>query len=62
MKQADARIWAAAGSIPLYQRPQLVATDRKLANVGAFGFGAPHYQDIGFKKPQPAGPPANKKK
>ncbi|MER5358053.1 ABC transporter family substrate-binding protein [Streptomyces sp. NPDC002785] len=62
MKQADARIWAAAGSIPLYQRPQLVATDKKLANVGAFGFGAPHYQDIGFKKPQPAGAPANKKK
>ncbi|WP_406421844.1 ABC transporter substrate-binding protein [Streptomyces sp. NBC_00873] len=62
MKQADARIWAAAGSIPLYQRPQLVATDKKLANVGAFGFGAPHYQDIGFKKPQAAGSPANRKK
>ncbi|MFF2405539.1 ABC transporter family substrate-binding protein [Streptomyces sp. NPDC058092] len=62
MKQADARIWAAAGSIPLYQRPQLVATNRKLANVGAFGFGAPHYQDIGFKKPQAAGAPAGKKK
>ncbi|MET9659847.1 ABC transporter family substrate-binding protein, partial [Streptomyces sp. NPDC006510] len=62
MKQADARIWAAAGSIPLYQRPQLVAVNRKLANVGAFGFGAPRYQDIGFKKPQAAGAPANKKK
>ncbi|MGW6208031.1 ABC transporter family substrate-binding protein [Streptomyces sp. NPDC055089] len=62
MKQADARIWAAAGSIPLYQRPQLVATDRKLVNVGAFGFGVPHYQDIGFKKPQSAGAPANKTK
>lgn len=62
MKQADARIWAAAGSIPLYQRPELVATDKKLVNVGAFGFGAPHYQDIGFKKPQSAGAPANKKK
>nr|WTB33423.1 ABC transporter family substrate-binding protein [Streptomyces sp. NBC_00830] len=62
MKQADARIWAAAASIPLYQRPQLVATDRKLANVGAFGFGVPHYQDIGFKKPQAAGSPANRKK
>ncbi|WP_330434932.1 ABC transporter family substrate-binding protein [Streptomyces sp. NBC_00825] len=62
MKQADARIWAAAGSIPLYQRPQLVAANRKLANVGAFGFGTPHYQDIGFKKPQAAGAPANKKK
>ncbi|WP_392672366.1 ABC transporter family substrate-binding protein [Streptomyces sp. LN785] len=62
MRQADARIWAAAGSIPLYQRPQLVATDRKLVNVGAFGFGAPQYQDIGFKKPQAAGSPANRKK
>ncbi|MFJ2703355.1 ABC transporter family substrate-binding protein [Streptomyces sp. NPDC087428] len=59
MKKADARIWAAAGSIPLYQRPQLVATDKKLVNVGAFGFGVPHYQDIGFKKPQAAGAPAN---
>ncbi|MFD8687136.1 ABC transporter family substrate-binding protein [Streptomyces sp. NPDC059651] len=62
MKQADARIWAAAGSIPLYQRPQLVATSRKLVNVGAFGFGVPHYQDIGFKTPQSAGSPANRKK
>ncbi|MEV0493194.1 ABC transporter family substrate-binding protein [Streptomyces atratus] len=62
MRQADARIWAAAGSIPLYQRPQLVATNKKLANVGAFGFGVPHYQDIGFKKPQAAGSPANRKK
>ncbi|WP_326738509.1 ABC transporter family substrate-binding protein [Streptomyces sp. NBC_01022] len=62
MKQADARIWAAAGSIPLYQRPQLVATDKKLLNVGAFGFGVPHYQDIGFKAPQAAGAPANRKK
>ncbi|MDQ0794187.1 ABC transporter family substrate-binding protein [Streptomyces sp. B1I3] len=50
LKQADARIWAAAGSIPLYQRPQLVAVDKKLANVGAFGFAAPRYEDIGFTK------------
>ncbi|MFE7469267.1 ABC transporter substrate-binding protein, partial [Streptomyces sp. NPDC057499] len=50
MKQADARIWAAAGSIPLYRRPQLVAVDRKLVNVGAFGFAAPRYQDIGFER------------
>ncbi|MET7857321.1 ABC transporter family substrate-binding protein [Streptomyces sp. NPDC005318] len=62
IRQADARIWAAAGSIPLYQRPQLVAADRKLVNVGAFGFGVPHYQDIGFKKPQAAGSPANRRK
>ncbi|WP_328719613.1 ABC transporter family substrate-binding protein [Streptomyces sp. NBC_00247] len=58
MKQADARIWAAAGSIPLYQRPQLVAVDKKLVNVGAFGFGTPRFQDIGFKDKKAAGAPA----
>ncbi|MFD4031685.1 ABC transporter family substrate-binding protein [Streptomyces sp. NPDC058637] len=62
LKQADARIWAAAGSIPLYQRPQLVAVDKKLANVGAFGFAAPRYEDIGFTGRQAAGSPANRKK
>ncbi|MFI1964049.1 ABC transporter family substrate-binding protein [Streptomyces pathocidini] len=50
VRRADARIWAAAGSIPLYQRPQLVAVRSNLANVGAFGFATPRYQDIGFKK------------
>ncbi|GAA3492321.1 ABC transporter family substrate-binding protein [Streptomyces cremeus] len=54
LKQADERIWAAAGSIPLYQRPELVAVKPKLANTGAFGFSAPRYQDIGFKKPDSA--------
>ncbi|MFE9724505.1 ABC transporter family substrate-binding protein [Streptomyces sp. NPDC005794] len=62
LKQADARIWAAAGSIPLYQRPQLVAVDKKLANVGAFGFAAPRYEDIGFTAREAAGSPANRKK
>lgn len=62
LKQADARIWAAAGSIPLYQRPQLVAVDKKLANIGAFGFAAPRYEDIGFTARQAAGSPANRKK
>lgn len=62
LKQADARIWAAAGSIPLYQRPQLVAVNKKLANVGAFGFAAPRYEDIGFTGRQAAGSAANRKK
>ncbi|MEV0601224.1 ABC transporter substrate-binding protein [Streptomyces sp. NPDC050315] len=48
--QADQRIWAAAGSIPLYRQPQLVATRDGLANVGAFGFATPVYQAIGYKK------------
>ncbi|UZJ29759.1 ABC transporter family substrate-binding protein [Streptomyces endophytica] len=50
VEQTDARIWAAAGSIPLYQRPELVATKKSLANVGAFGFATPRFQDIGYQK------------
>lgn len=48
--QADARIWAAAGSIPLYQRPAVVALRTTVANAGAFGFETPRFQDIGFRK------------
>ncbi|MGI5402681.1 ABC transporter family substrate-binding protein [Streptomyces sp. CA-135486] len=54
VRRADARIWAAAGAIPLYQRPELVAARPAVANAGAFGFGTPRYQDIGFKKPEAA--------
>ncbi|MCK7627579.1 ABC transporter family substrate-binding protein [Streptomyces sp. RS10V-4] len=50
VEQADARIWAAAGSIPLYQRPELVATRKSLANIGAFGFATPRFQDIGYTR------------
>ncbi|MBA4866346.1 ABC transporter family substrate-binding protein [Streptomyces sp. PSKA54] len=50
VKQADARIWAVAGSIPLYQRPQLVAARPNLANAGAFGFETPVYEDMGYLK------------
>ncbi|WP_030203845.1 ABC transporter family substrate-binding protein [Streptomyces sp. NRRL S-87] len=60
MKKADARIWAAAGSIPLFQRPELVAVKAGVVNAGAFGLGAPHYQDIGWKKAGAAGAPKNK--
>lgn len=54
MRKADARIWAAAASIPLYQRPELVAAKAGLANAGAFGLAAPRYQDIGWMKPPTA--------
>ncbi len=50
VSRADARIWAAAGSIPLYQRPQLIAMRKGLVNAGAFGFATPRYQDIGFRR------------
>ncbi|RVU19540.1 ABC transporter family substrate-binding protein [Streptomyces antnestii] len=63
VKKADARIWAAAGSIPLYQRPELVAARRNLANAGAFGFQEPAYEDMGFLKPnaRPGAEPGSKK-
>ncbi|MFI8322203.1 ABC transporter family substrate-binding protein [Streptomyces sp. NPDC085529] len=61
IRQADARIWAAAGSIPLYQRPQLVAARKDVVNAGAWGFAAPQYQDIGFKKSETTkGSPSNR--
>ncbi|MEU9285266.1 ABC transporter family substrate-binding protein [Streptomyces sp. NPDC048275] len=50
VRKADARIWAVAGSIPLYQRPQLTATRTTLVNAGAFGFQTPIYEDMGFLK------------
>ncbi|MEV6837653.1 ABC transporter family substrate-binding protein [Streptomyces sp. NPDC051133] len=50
IRKADARIWASAGSIPLYQRPQLVGARKTLVNVGAFGFRTPVYEDMGFLK------------
>ncbi|MET7915617.1 ABC transporter family substrate-binding protein [Streptomyces avermitilis] len=50
VRKADARIWAAAGSIPLYQRPQLTATRPNLANAGSFGFQTPIFEDMGFLK------------
>ncbi|MGF0170436.1 ABC transporter substrate-binding protein [Streptomyces sp. Marseille-Q5077] len=59
IRKADSRIWAAAGSLPLFQRPQLTAARTSVANAGAFGFGTPVYQDMGFLKkgahPGPSG-------
>ncbi|MCX2971791.1 MULTISPECIES: ABC transporter family substrate-binding protein [Streptomyces] len=48
VQRIDARIWAAAASIPLYQGPERVAVDRALAGVGAFGLQTPRYEDIGY--------------
>ncbi|WP_328423857.1 ABC transporter family substrate-binding protein [Streptomyces sp. NBC_00443] len=59
IRKADSRIWAAAGSLPLFQRPQLTAARTSVANAGAFGFGTPVYEDMGFLKkgahPGPSG-------
>lgn len=48
--RADARIWAAAGSIPLYQRPELMGARGTVVNAGAFGLATPRYQDMGFRR------------
>ncbi|MFJ9564333.1 ABC transporter family substrate-binding protein [Streptomyces fuscichromogenes] len=50
LRKADSRIWASAGSLPLYQRPQIVGALKSVVNVGAFGFQTPVYQDMGFLK------------
>lgn len=62
IRKADSRIWAAAGSIPLFQRPQLLAARKNLVNTGAFGFGTPVYEDMGFLKKgaKPAAGPSAK--
>ncbi|WP_405648172.1 ABC transporter family substrate-binding protein [Streptomyces sp. NBC_00019] len=62
IRKADSRIWAAAGSIPLYQRPQLTAARKNVVNAGAFGFGTPVYEDMGFLKKgaRPAASPTAK--
>ncbi|MGW6644648.1 ABC transporter family substrate-binding protein [Streptomyces iakyrus] len=62
IRKADSRIWAAAGSIPLFQRPQLLAARKNLVNAGAFGFGTPVYEDMGFLKKgaKPASGPSAK--
>jgi peptide/nickel transport system substrate-binding protein len=46
--RADELLWDAAGVLPLYQRPQLVATVKDLANVGAAGLGSTRPEDWGY--------------
>ncbi|MET9617605.1 ABC transporter family substrate-binding protein [Kitasatospora indigofera] len=48
LQQADARIWELGHSVPLYQRPDLVAVRNGVAGAGAYGFARPRYQDLGF--------------
>ena len=51
VNRADRLVWRQASVLPLYQRPQIVATRANLANLGACGFVEPAYQDIGFTSP-----------
>lgn len=47
----DALIWQEVHSLTLYQRPELVAVKRTLANFGAFGFATWRYENIGWIEP-----------
>jgi peptide/nickel transport system substrate-binding protein len=44
----DVLIWEEVHSLPLYQRPDVVAATEALANYGALAFPSVRYQDIGF--------------
>lgn len=46
--QADAAIWKLDTVIPLFQRPQIVATKATLANYGAPGVQDTIYENLGF--------------
>lgn len=46
--EVDRIIWENVHTLPLYQRPELIATDAKLANFGAFGLSSPVWENIGF--------------
>ncbi|SOB82283.1 peptide/nickel transport system substrate-binding protein [Streptomyces sp. 1331.2] len=50
LQEADVRIWQLGHSVPLYQRPDLVGVRTGIDGAGAFGYGWPHFQDIGRRR------------
>ncbi|MFF4221123.1 ABC transporter family substrate-binding protein [Streptomyces nondiastaticus] len=48
--EADAKVWELGHSLPLYQRPQIVAIRKGLANTGAPGLGDENSVRIGWLK------------
>ena len=47
--EIDVILWEYGHTIPLYQRPELIATNAALANYGAFGLQDPIiYTDVGY--------------
>ncbi|MDN5762918.1 MAG: ABC transporter family substrate-binding protein, partial [Microlunatus sp.] len=44
-------IWENVMTLPLYQRPELIAVKTNLANYGAFGLaGWPQWENVGYEK------------
>ncbi|WP_028707990.1 ABC transporter family substrate-binding protein [Propionicicella superfundia] len=48
--QAAEKIWTAVHTLPLYQRPDLVAVKKNLANFGSMGFGSVKWENVGYLK------------
>ena len=48
--EADKEIWKIGHSAIMYQRPNIVGVDSKLANIGAFGFTSIDWTKVGFVK------------
>ena len=48
--QAAKTIWEDVHTIPLYQRPELIATKSKLANYGAKGLTNVQWKNVGFQQ------------
>jgi len=46
--QADKIIWENVHTLPLYQRPELIAVRSDLANYGAFGLSSVQWENVGF--------------
>ena len=46
--QADELIWQEVHSVTTYQRPDIWAAKKGLANMGAYGFASIAYEDIGW--------------
>ncbi len=47
-QQAAKAIWESVHTLPLYQRPDLIAVRDTLANYGSFGMGEPRWTDVGY--------------
>jgi len=43
-------IWENVMTLPLYQRPELIAVKTKLANYGAFGLSNVEWENVGYEK------------
>jgi len=46
--EVDRILWENVHTLPLYQRPELIATRSDLANYGAFGLSSIHWENVGF--------------